>query len=97
MQGALERCSHLPTFMTKNTPLKMTRIEVGNGNVIIMDSRTLNVRIESEGPTLYVLWTANSKSRSNPNNNLVLEKKANIFVLKSQFKKYVSKGNYNSI
>ena len=74
----------------------MTKIEVGNGNVIIMDSRTLNVRIESEGPTLYVLWTAKSKSRSNPNNNLVLEKKANIFVLKSQFKKYVSKGNYNS-
>ena len=97
MQGALERCSHLPTFMTKNTPLKMTKIEVGQCNVIIMDSRTLTLRIASKGPTLYVLWTAKSKSRSNPNNNLILDKKQNFFVLKSQFKKYVSKGNYNCV
>ena len=100
MQGALERCSHLPPIFTRSltvTPLKMTKIEVGQCNVIIMDSRTLTLRIASKGPTLYVVWTAKSKSRSNPNNNLILDKKTNFFELKSQFKKYVSKGNYNCV
>jgi len=102
MQGALERCSHLPKLLTrplKEEPVKMTEIQVGRGNLLVMDSRLLNARLDSENPTLCVLWSAStkSKSRNNAPIDLIVELDTNVLVLKKLYRKYFSKGNSNFV
>jgi hypothetical protein len=97
MQGALERASHIPKILTKSLkeqPMKMNKIQVGLDNLIVMDSRLLNVRIQSNSPTLCVLWTASSKSKQTCTNDLVMHVKDNVIVLKPLFKKYFCQGIY---
>jgi hypothetical protein len=98
MQGALERCSHLPKVLSrslKEKPIAMTEIQVGHGNLIVMDSRLLNVRIKSTFPTLCVLWTASSRRKNNPPIDLVVEMETNVLVLKGLYKKYFCTGICN--
>ena len=95
MQGALERASHIPKILTKSLkeqPMKMKKIQVGLDNLIVMDSRLLNVRIQSKSPTLCVVWTASSKSKVNCTTDLVMDFKDNVIVLKPLYKKYFCQG-----
>ena len=97
MQGALERSCPIPKLITsalKDQPMKMTKIQVGLANLIVMDSRLLNVRIQSKSPTLCVLWNASSKSKKIPTNDLVMDFKDNVIVVKRLYKKYFGQGQY---
>jgi hypothetical protein len=100
MQGALERCSHLPKLLAhplKKDPIKMTEIQVGVGNLLVMDSRILNARLDSESPTLCVLCSASCKRRNNASIDLIVEFETNVLVLKKLYRKYFSKGYSNFV